>query len=175
MPLPPEVRRARRAAAAKLRDPQKFPRRRCANCNKFFLKIRKNKRFCSRGCKTEFARYGSAFGPLKDYLTKLIESASGGEAEKQFAAYVAGKDFRRQLAAAGFIHRSMLEPRKPALTPDGLQSQITITGRLMRELESRVKELELYHLVAPVPRTPPGPGSSGASPTPPLAGAPTPR
>jgi hypothetical protein len=113
MSLSPKVRRERRALAARYREPKKFTRRRCDNCGKFYLKTRDNKKYCSLQCKDEFNRHGSAFGPLKDYLTKLIKKESKEAAAAQFAAYVAGKDFRRQLAAAGFIHRSMIRP-KPA-------------------------------------------------------------
>ena len=135
MSLSPQVRRERRALAARYREPKKFPRRRCDNDGKWYLKTRKNKRFCSKACKDEYNRYGSAFGPLRDYLTKLIGKASKEEVARAFAAFVASKDFRRQLAAAGFIHRSMLRPRNREQASAGLQEQ-------MRELAGRITALE---------------------------------
>lgn len=32
-----------------------------------------NRKFCSDDCKNEYNRFGAAYGPLKDKLTKLIE------------------------------------------------------------------------------------------------------
>lgn len=143
MPLPPEVRRERRAAAKRADPDQEFPRRHCHNCNAWYRKTRKNKRFCSKECKEEFRRYGSAFGPLKTWLTKLIEESSKGEAANQFTLYVEGRDFRRQLARAGFIHRSMLKQLPPELRPKALLAAAMMNGKLMAELSARVKTLEL--------------------------------
>lgn len=142
MSLSPQVRRERRAQAAKYREAKKIPRRRCLNCNGWFLKTRKNKKFCKPECQQEYNRYGSAFGPLKDYLTKLIATASKEEAAMQFAGYVAGKTFRRQIAAAGFIHRSMVKPKPPELTPEGLAGACEMLSRLIGEIAVRVTRLE---------------------------------
>jgi hypothetical protein len=86
VPLSAEAQRARRKRLKAQSQPPKFPRRRCANCNNFFLKTRKNKRFCKRECKNEFNRYGSAFGPLKDWLTKFIEQRAKEETVRRTAA-----------------------------------------------------------------------------------------
>lgn len=47
-------------------------RKRCENCPKFFEKKRSWQRFCSKECKDQFNKNGSAYGKLKDTLTKLI-------------------------------------------------------------------------------------------------------
>ena len=47
-------------------------RKRCENCPKFFEKMRKWQRFCSKECKDQFHKNGSAYGKLRDTLTKLI-------------------------------------------------------------------------------------------------------
>lgn len=49
-------------------------RRRCDNCSELFPRTRRWQRFCCAECKNEFHRHGSAFGPLKDKLTKLVRS-----------------------------------------------------------------------------------------------------
>lgn len=108
------------------------------NCNAWTIRTIPHKKFCSVKCKDEYRHYGSAFGPLRDYLTKLIVKASNEEAGKQFAAYVAEKDFRRHMAAAGFIHRSMLKPKEPELTPERLRSQIRETEK---RLEAQIAQL----------------------------------
>ena len=153
MSLSPQVRRERRAQAKKYREPKKFPRRRCWNCDGWFLKTRKNKRFCKASCKDEYNRHGSAFGPLKDYLTKLIQTASKEEAAKQFAAYVSGKDFRRQLAAAGFIHRSMIKRGVLEMVKEKVDTVLEVVTAVTRRVDvltSRVARIE-----APRPADPP--------------------
>lgn len=119
-----------------------FPRRHCKNCNKLYEKNRPNKMFCSHDCKEEFRKFGSAYGPLKEHLTKLIAKHAAGEAAAQFAAYVAAKDFRRTLAAAGFIHRSMIKKRPAGMKPEALHAQILLLGSFSRRLLSRVTRLE---------------------------------
>lgn len=49
-------------------------RKRCENCPKFFEKKRSWQRFCSKECKNQFNKNGSAYGKLKDTLTKLIKT-----------------------------------------------------------------------------------------------------
>jgi hypothetical protein len=102
----------------------KFPKARCKNCPKFFPKTRPNREFCSQDCKDEFNRHGSAFGPLRERLTKLIEKASKEEAARQFAGVwpaatnllTTSPEFIRALKAAGFIHRSQLKKTAPSKT-----------------------------------------------------------
>lgn len=78
MPLPPAVRRDRRAynREQELKANPKAPlkRKRCKNCPKLFWKTRPNKLFCSEQCSREFREHGSAFGPLKEKLEKLVRS-----------------------------------------------------------------------------------------------------
>ena len=163
MPTPAEVRRERRAAVNRVKDPTIYPRRHCRNCNKWFWRVRPNKLFCSVQCSREFKRYGSAFGPLKDYLTKLIETTAGEIVAKRFTTYAQGKDFRRELAAAGFVHKSMLKPKPPEFTPESFHRSILTQGRMFRELELRVQQLEAHAIQSPAPpvRNIPGPGAVG--------------
>ena len=74
MSLTPEVRRKRRALAARLKDPKPKRRGRCLNCFKLYVDESPNqrKKFCSKQCKEEFRSHGSAFGPLKAKLEKLV-------------------------------------------------------------------------------------------------------
>jgi len=37
-----------------------------------FPMTKPNRKFCTDNCKTEYNRYGAAYGPLRDKLTKLI-------------------------------------------------------------------------------------------------------
>jgi hypothetical protein len=103
----------------------KFPKSRCKNCPKFFPKTRPNREFCSEDCKNEYNRNGSAFGPLRERLTKLIERRTKEETAARFedaykatALLLAGDaSFIRALRAHGFIHRSDL--KKPPLENTG--------------------------------------------------------
>jgi hypothetical protein len=78
MPLPPATRRERYKAkkedALEANPPQKVKRRRCRNCGSFTPLNRPNKIFCSEECGREFRRHGSAFGPLKFQLEKLVRA-----------------------------------------------------------------------------------------------------
>jgi len=67
MPLSPQRRRQLRAM-----DERKYPRKRCANCPRFFEQRVSNKRFCSDACRKEYFHYGAAFGPLKEKLEALV-------------------------------------------------------------------------------------------------------
>jgi len=51
----------------------KFPKKRCLNCDKKFEKNRPNRKFCQQSCKDEYNRHGSAFGPLKTRLERIIK------------------------------------------------------------------------------------------------------
>lgn len=44
------------------------------NDGKLFDVTKPNRRFCSQSCKDEYHRHGSAFGPLKERLEKLVAS-----------------------------------------------------------------------------------------------------
>jgi len=132
-------------------DLKRFPRRRCRNCDKPYYLTRKHKKFCTTECKDEFHRHGSAFGPLKNHLTKLIRETGKEEAARQFEAYLSGADFRKHLSAAGFIHRSQILKPKFDETGAALRGAVTILGRLLKEHEERVLALEQWratgHLV----------------------------
>lgn len=71
MPVSPKRQAELRAGR---RDTTKtYPRERCKNCPKFFLKNRANKRFCSDACRKEFFEYGgTAFNQLKPKLEKFV-------------------------------------------------------------------------------------------------------
>ena len=73
MPLPPKVRRDRRAALKKFHPAQPVRRKACANDGKLFTPIRPNQKFCCEECRWEFHHNGgNAFGPLKTRLEKLV-------------------------------------------------------------------------------------------------------
>jgi hypothetical protein len=77
MPLSPALRRERREQEARMREPKKFPRKRCQNCGGFMpiltARAHRVKKFCGKTCKDEFHRHGSAFGPLKATLENLVK------------------------------------------------------------------------------------------------------
>jgi hypothetical protein len=49
-----------------------FPKRRCDNCCTFYPLTKPWRKFCKPLCKKEFHQHGSAFGPLKERIAKLI-------------------------------------------------------------------------------------------------------
>jgi hypothetical protein len=73
MPLPPAIRRERREYNKK-QDPPVFPIKRCLNDNKQFRQVKKNKVFCCDACRREYNRFGSAFGPLREKLEKMVHA-----------------------------------------------------------------------------------------------------
>jgi hypothetical protein len=73
MPLPPAIRRERREYNKK-QDPPVFPIKRCLNDNKQFRQVKKNKVFCCDACRREYNRFGSAFGPLREKLEKMVRA-----------------------------------------------------------------------------------------------------
>jgi hypothetical protein len=116
-----------------------YPRRkRCDNCPQFLViasKRAKHKRFCSAKCRREWFRFGSAYGPLKEQLEKLIE-AKTKEATK---AETENQKFIERLRVAGFLHRGQLKKIKPEHTRRGMQSQIDTLSRLVGELIEDVR------------------------------------
>src|SRR5271154_2023750 len=52
---------------------KKFPKKRCLNCDKKFEKTKPNRKFCKQDCKDEYNRHGSAFGPLKTRLERIVK------------------------------------------------------------------------------------------------------
>lgn len=75
----------------------RYGRKRCDNCGAWFPLTRPKRRFCKDECKDEFHYHGSAFGPLKIRLEKLV------------ANLAAEAITPKRLAAAGFVHRSQLK------------------------------------------------------------------
>lgn len=148
MALAPHVRRERRAYNRKqellTNPPAKLPRRRCLNCNGWFLKTRKNKKFCKKECKDEYNRYGSAFGPLKEWIGKLIEKLSKETFERRLRVFLETEAGRAAITAAGFIHRDELQ----AYATD---AQLQLVLMATRNITERVTALERRR------RKPPGP------------------
>jgi hypothetical protein len=78
MPLSAKAQAMRRARLKRLKDPKKVRKMRCHNCNKLTPKNRYNQKFCSPLCKREYEQNGgTAFGPLKTRLEKLVRSITG--------------------------------------------------------------------------------------------------
>jgi len=73
MPLSPRAQAERRARNKRLEDPVPVKRIRCKNCGKLTEKRKPWAKFCSSSCRHEFARHGSAFGPLKTTLENLVK------------------------------------------------------------------------------------------------------
>jgi hypothetical protein len=78
MPLSAKAQAERRARLKRLQDPKKIRRARCANCDKPFPKTKPNRKFCKKECKREYEQNGgTAFGPLKTRLEKLVRQITG--------------------------------------------------------------------------------------------------
>jgi len=56
----------------KQKEQKAFPRKRCANCPKFFSQTKPNKRFHSNACRIEFNNNKSGFGKLRELLPKMV-------------------------------------------------------------------------------------------------------
>lgn len=50
----------------------KLKKKRCRNCDAKFQLTKPNRKFCSTNCKNEFARFGSAFGPLRTHIETMM-------------------------------------------------------------------------------------------------------
>jgi len=73
MPLSAKAQAERRARLKKFETPKKIRKARCANCDKPFPKTKPNRKFCGKQCKREYEQNGgTAFGPLKTRLEKLV-------------------------------------------------------------------------------------------------------
>jgi len=78
MPLSAKAQAERRARLKRLEEPKKIRRARCANCDKPFPKTKPNRKFCKKECKREYEQNGgTAFGPLKTRLEKLVRQITG--------------------------------------------------------------------------------------------------
>lgn len=138
MPSRPEVRRERRAALRQLAPPKKRRRKRCDNCGSFFPKKRKDQRFCKKECKDQFHHYGSAFGPLRDWLLKHIERCSKENFDRKLLQTLSTAEGRAAMKAAGFIHRDELGD----YTGQQLIAQIEMLVDAQRQLTDRVTLIE---------------------------------
>lgn len=135
--------------SAKATTTQHFPRRRCHNCGKLYPLTKPNRRFCSDtgpgNCKAEYNRYGSAFGPIRDYLEKEVQRRSKEAARIELNAFLASdQEFIQRLHAAGFIHRSQIKKHPIELTRLGLKGGLDMATRLLRELNARITALEEF-------------------------------
>jgi hypothetical protein len=80
MPLSAKAQAERRARLKSFQEPKKISRRRCSNCDKAFPKTRYNRKFCDKKCKREYEQNGgTAFGPLKTRLEKLVRSITDAQ------------------------------------------------------------------------------------------------
>jgi hypothetical protein len=99
---------------------------------------RKNRRFCKRECKDQYHRYGSAFGPLRDWLQKHIERCSKENFDRKLREMLSSVEGRAAMKAAGFIHTSELGD----YTGQQLIAQIEMLVSEMRGLTDRVTLIE---------------------------------
>jgi hypothetical protein len=116
MPLSAKAQAERRARLKKFETPKKIPRRRCANCDKPFPRTKPNRKFCGKQCKREYEQNGgTAFGPLKTRLEKLVW---GITAELERRLNVQGR-------AIGNLERVVFEafPNEFGLAPSQSPSQ----------------------------------------------------
>jgi hypothetical protein len=73
--------------------PKTYGRRRCVYCDKWFVKTKPNKKFCSLQHQKAFNSEGMALGPLRNKFPKWITR----EVTKQLAKL--GAELRAELAA----------------------------------------------------------------------------
>lgn len=72
-----------------------------------------NRRFCNVKCKNEYHQHGSAFGPLKHRLEKLVVKLAGQAMSKE------------AMMRSGFIHRSQLRKKPADQRAEELRDDIT--------------------------------------------------
>lgn len=117
----------------------KLPRKKCDNCDKPFPITRPGRRFCTTACRTEFHTHGSAFGPLRDKIQKLIEIETRQEVARQMDHFFRGnQQLRDAMAGSGFIHRSQLKKQPPEMTRAGLRGSIDTTGLLVKQMRAMI-------------------------------------
>jgi hypothetical protein len=109
---------------------KKFKRRRCDNCGDWFPLTKANRKFCKDQCKDEFHNHGSAFGPLKVTLTKLVEKLTR-------EALTSDK-----LIKAGFFHRSKFKRLPAEQSGAYLRDELSDLARHHNGLLERVRKLE---------------------------------
>ena len=77
------------------------------NCPERFPMTKVNRKFCSDKCRLEYHRYGAAYGPLRDKLTKLIDETIADRYKQDIAT------LERRVAQLEDIHfRELGEPQR---------------------------------------------------------------
>lgn len=109
----------------------RYKRKRCENCDKKFPLTKPNRRFCTTACKNEYGRHGSAFGPLKIKLEKLVRKLVATEVKTGWTTQLA------TLRAAGFL---MADDLPAAFAAKNVALE-TLTHQL-KALYARVRVLE---------------------------------
>jgi hypothetical protein len=113
--------------------------RKCKNCNRPFTaggRSRNNarvpitKEFCSDKCRRQYHNNGSAYGKLRDNITRLVQKTAKEEVAAEFVKFTKGKEFKRALTDAGFIHRSQVQNNH-------------VPSRL-DEIERKLSQMELH-------------------------------
>lgn len=137
MPTRPRIPAPLGHARPEPKKPGDLPKKRCRNCNKPFPLTKVNRAFCRQECKNEFHNFGSAYGPLKARLEKMIvveaRRQSRLQARAQFNDY-ARRDLGRDLIAAGFVNRKRLRPQAPKATTAQLAETLTIIDLMLSEI-----------------------------------------
>lgn len=125
-------------AAVATPEPIRYKRKRCRNCDKKFPLTKPNRQFCTTACKNEYGRHGSAFGPLKIKLEKLVRKLVADESKRGWTTQLA------TLKAAGFVMRDELPAAGASLASQvvSLAELLAADQRTIRALYSRVRVLE---------------------------------
>jgi hypothetical protein len=126
----------------------RYKRKRCRNCDAKFLLTKPNRLFCSTACKNEYGRHGSAFGPLRVKLEKLVRKLVEAETKRGWTAQLA------TLRAAGFVMRDELPAAEGSLA-----ARVVSLAHALRSIGARLRlvEFALGELTAG-PRPMPGLG-----------------
>jgi hypothetical protein len=124
-------------------------KKRCINCNDWITLSGRNtgndakRKFCSELCKNEYNRFGSAYGPLKAKLEKVIREAVKAETPKAVAPelkrIVHTEEFRELMHEAGFVHRSQIKRRPEELRAQALRDSI---ADLDKQLANTIEGLD---------------------------------
>jgi len=138
-------------------EPIRYKRKCCRNCDKKFPVTKPNRMFCTTACKNEYGRHGSAFGPLRIKLEKLVRKLVAAETKTGSTTQIG------TLRAAGFVMRDELPAAGASLAKQvvSLAELLAADQRTIRALYSRVRVLEAavanFH---PDPRPPAGLGQA---------------
>ena len=107
----------------------RYKRKRCRNCDAKFPLTKPNRLFCSTACKNEYGRHGSAFGPLRVKLEKLVRKLVDADTKRGWTTQLA------TLKAAGFVMRDEL----PAA---GAAAELAQLARHVKSLSARLRLVE---------------------------------